>query len=144
MTSKAQIGAGTKLKRGDAASPEVFTTIAELLSLEHSGKKIDLVEVTNMDSVAQGGLIYKEFINGLADGGEIKFNANYIPADATQADFASSFNGTKHNWKIELPTSPLHTWAFAGIITASEYKYPLDKQMEFSGTIKITGPDTFS
>jgi len=141
--SQATLGSATKLKQGDAASPEVFTTVAEVLTLERSGRKIDLVDVTNMDSPVDGDLTWREFIHGLADGGEIKFSANYIPDNVSQQNFTNSFDGTRRNWQIVLPNS-LGTWSFTGFITAADMKFPIDKQMEFSGTIKVTGADTFA
>jgi len=43
-------------------------------------RKLSATEVSNMGSPNT----YKEFIAGLRDGGEITFEGNYIPKDATQ------------------------------------------------------------
>ena len=48
--SVATAGIGTLLQIGDAASPEVFTTIAEVLDISGPGLVSDLVDVTNMSS----------------------------------------------------------------------------------------------
>ncbi len=146
MATLARTGAGTKLQLQDGAS---YLTVVELLTLKQGGKKVDLIDVTNMDSAAQNGLIYREFITGLADGGELDFTANYIPGDAAQETFHAAFDGTRKTWRITLPNDPttlvsMGHWDFQGYITTDEKDYPLDKQMLITGKIKITGPDTFT
>ncbi len=143
MSSGAKRALGTKLKLGNAGSPETFTAVAEIISLQQSGKKIDLIDVTNMDSAAVNGLIFREFIGGLADGGELNFTANYIPGNSSQEAFRTAFDGVLHNWQIVLPSS-LGTWSFAGFVNSDDKDYAIDKQLSFSGKIKISGPDTFA
>src|SRR4051812_47426691 len=143
MSSGAKRALGTKLKLGNASSPESFATIAEVITLSQSGRKIDLIDVTNMDSTAVSSLTYREFIGGLADGGEISFTANYIPGNTTQEAFRTAFDGLLHNWQIVLPSS-LGTWSFAGFVNSDDKDYAIDKQLTFSGKIKISGPDTFA
>jgi hypothetical protein len=140
MPSGAQRAMGTKLYLA-SASPAV--AIAELLTLSQGGKKIDLIDVTNMDSPAVGGLIYREFIGGLADGGSISFTANYLPGDVDQEQFRAAFDGLLKDWQIVLPNS-LGTWSFSGFVTKDDKDYSIDKQLTFSGEIKISGPDSFA
>jgi Lambda phage tail tube protein, TTP len=144
MSSGAKRALGTKLKLGNAGSPESFTAVAEVISLQQSGKKVDLIDVTNMDSPASSvGLTFREFIGGLADGGEMSFTANYIPGNSSQEAFRTAFDGLLHNWQIVLPAS-LGTWSFAGFVSADDKDYQIDKQLTFSGKIKISGVDSFA
>src|ERR1700758_2601708 len=109
MASLAFAGRSSQLQRGDGASSEQFTTIAEIKKITRSGAKADLADVTNMDSGA-----YREFLPTLLDAGEINFDGNYIPSDGTQQTLQSDFDGQiKHNWKIVLPGSR-GFWSFAG------------------------------
>ena len=105
--------------------------------------KRDSSEVTHYNSTLQ----YREFIAGLRDGGEVAFEANWLPNNATQDETTGvmkSFNdNTNHNWKIVLPDS-IGTFAFAGHITAFEPDTPLDNKAALAGTIKVSGPVTFS
>ena len=66
MATVAFLGSQTLLKIGNAASPEVFTTIGEVTSIGAIGQRNDLVEVTHMLSTA------KEYIGGLPDGQEVE------------------------------------------------------------------------
>ena len=152
MSSKAKLGVRTQLKIGDGASPEVFTTIAEILTLKFSGKKVDLVKVSNQDSSADAnGQYFHEYITGFADGGTCDFTANFIPNDTSQDSFFNKLDGKPHNFKIVLPNNPTSsplttygTYAFAGYIIEDSLDFPIDKQMTKSGKIQITGPVTYT
>jgi len=133
---------GTKLQKGDAASPEVFATVAEVLSISWGGKKLDMTDVTNMDSV--GG--YEEVLPTIFRSGEITFDVNYVPAAATQIALNTDYEArTKRNWKIVLPGSPtIGTWSFSGYIAELGLDLPLDKQAKRQIKIKVTGQPTFA
>src|SRR5690349_12088630 len=100
--SEAFLPFGTTLGLGNGASPEVFTPVAEVLSLKRSGAKTDFVDVTNMDS-ADG---FHEYLASLKDSGDVNVSANWIPGDTSQAALETAFvAGTASNWLITLPSS---------------------------------------
>ena len=94
MSSKAAAAIGIALKKGDAASPEVFTTIAEVRTIKWDNYKLDTVEVTNMDSPD----FYKEYIPTLLDAGELSADVNYLEStsDTTPVSYTH----------LTLPTTP--------------------------------------
>lgn len=154
MATKAKLSAGTKLQIGDGASPEVFTTVAEILTLKKSGTAIATPNVTNMDSPADSlGVIYEEFIGAIASGGDIDFTYNFIP-DSTggQNALRSHFDGLTHNFKIVTPAdntanSPVTKWtlSFAAIVSENDnIDFDIQKQMIGSGKLKISGPSTLA
>ena len=65
--SDAIIGYGTIIARGNGAVPEVFTAIAEVISIDGPGLDSDDVEVTHLSS--PGG--YREYKGGLKEPGEV-------------------------------------------------------------------------
>lgn len=141
MSSQAFAGRGSKLERGDGATPtEHFVAIAELTKINRSGSKADLADITNMDS---GN--YREKLPTLLDAGEISFEGNYIPSDATQVSLQSDFDGqTEHNWKIVLPGSR-GNWSFAAYVTALDVPdLEVSKQATITGKLTITGAATFA
>lgn len=140
MSSQAFAGRGSKLERGNGATPEVFTAIAELRKITRSGSKADLADVTNMDSGA-----YREKLPTLLEPGEISFEGNYIPSDTTQATLQSDFDGqVLHNWEIVLPGSR-GTWSFAAYVTALDLPdLQVDKEAMITGKLTITGAPTFT
>lgn len=141
MTTSAFKGSQTLFKIGDAASPEVFTTIGEVVSIGALGQKNDLIEVTHMLSTA------KEYIGGLPDGVEIAVMCNYLPTNAQQvAAIAKVAAGTTANFKYVMPSGGGSlTFSFAALVlgwqvgpaTPNEATH-LELTLKVSGS--ITGP----
>lgn len=144
MATSAVSSFGSLLKVGDGGSPENFTTIAELLTMSGPKMSADEAEVTNFSST--GG--WKERIPTLLDGGEITCTANWIPQDATQ-DYTAGIlhrfvNKTKQNYKLVFNDAGATTWTFSGYVLKTDTNLPLDKQMQFGFTLKITGQPTLA
>lgn len=111
MALFATTGAGIKLQRGDGASPEVFTTILEEVTIANFGALSQLVEATHLLSAA------KEFLYGLAEGSEMKVTCNYLITDATHTNMiADQTNKVTRNFKLIFPTSPNKTFSFAALV----------------------------
>jgi predicted secreted protein len=145
--SKAFAGRASQLQRGTGNVPtETFTKIAELKKISLTGSKADLADVTNMDS---GN--YREYLPTLVTAGEISFEGNYLPNDATQQLLFTDFSTQAlHNWKIVLPpmgtyTVTQGTWEFAAYVTGCEYpELQVDKEATMSGKLTITGAPTYT
>ncbi len=116
MSTSAFLGSQTLLKLGDGASPEVFTTIGEVVNISPIAQKKDLVEVTHLLSTA------KEFIGGLSDGQEITVVCNLLPTNTQQVAMltaAASITSAK-NFKYVLPTGGGSlTSSFAALVLSS-------------------------
>lgn len=115
-----------------------FIALAEIKSLDFSGSKFDVTDVTNYESG-----VFREWLTTLADSGELSFSGNYIPSDSTQQGLLGIFNaGTRASWKVTLPAAanapaPI---TFLGFVTGLDHNLPLDKEATISGKVKITGP----
>lgn len=130
MSTNAKIGYGTTLSRGG-------NVIAEITSITPPNLSADSIDVTTMDS-ANG---YKEFIQGLRDGGECSLEGKFYPGDTNgQIGLLTDFNaGTLQTFVITFPTSMGATWTFTGIVTGFEGDIPMDDAVGFAATIKISG-----
>ncbi len=129
---------GTKLLKGDGASPENFTAVAEVKSLKGPSESMDTIDVTNLDSAGS-----KEFIQGLHDAGEVSFTVNWNPSHESLRTF-----GPVSNWKIQLPSTgtpptPLGHLEFAGVVTKFDRDFDESKQLTVDITIKVSGQVTF-
>jgi predicted secreted protein len=128
--SQAGLGYGTLLQRAGV-------TVLEILKISGPGMKADIKEVSNMLSPNT----YKEFIPGLREGGDVTFEGNYIPKEATntQTTLRTDFeNGTNSSWTIVLPNA-MGTWTFNAFVIALSPSYPLDDRIVVAGTLRITG-----
>lgn len=137
-TSQAFAGRGTALK-AQYGSPLAYTELAEIKKISFTGSKYDLADVTNMQS---GN--FREWLPTLADSGELSFEANFIPGDATQVELTALFNAaTLTAWQVILPNG-LGTISFNGYVTSIDRDIPVDKEGSISGKIKITGQITIA
>lgn len=97
----AVLGSGATLQLGSGASPQVYTTIAEVLRCGPIGSTNPEVDVTNLDSTA------KEYIAGLADGNNVEFEMNWIAGNTQQEQLRTDqAAGNTINLKMVWQTSP--------------------------------------
>ncbi len=137
-------GMGVQFETGDGASPEVFTKVAEVLSVGGPTVNRDVIEATHTDSLDN----YKEFLSGLTDGGEVTVTMNFLPGDGTQ-DESTGLMGdflvqTLRNYRIAFPTSPVVNWTFAAFLTGFEPDAPIDDRMTATATFKLSAKPTIA
>lgn len=132
-------GFGTELRRGDGATPEVFTAIADPTGISGPGLSRETLDVTSHDSPDQ----WMEFLGGLKDGGEVSIDVNYQPAahDELVADFDDS---DPRNYQLAFPDPDQTVWSFAAILTGFEPDAPYDDKLSASLTFKVSGKPTLS
>lgn len=137
--SDAFSGVGTQFKRGDGASNEAFTAIAEINSIGGPDMSRDTIDVTSLDST--GG--YREFIAGFRDGGEISLDMNFTLAtyDDMKLDFESD---DTVNYQIVLPDTGNTTFEFAALVTGLGVAVPMDDKVTATVTLKISGQVTLT
>ncbi len=109
--TEGQIGYGTLLQLGNAASPEVFTTIAEVKSIEGFGFTLAEVDATHMES-PDG---YHEYVAGLKDGDTMTVTLNMIRSNAIQTKVVWDA-GLRRNFQLNFP-STLPDYDFSAIPT---------------------------
>lgn len=138
MPYTAELGLGTVLRISIAS---VMTDIPYVQSITGPGTAFDIVDVTTHSST--GG--FREFISGLADGGEITATINWHTDETThQALFDAQYN--REVTAFQLSWSALPDFAtdnlfdFDGFVTGLPFTSPTDAQVTADLTIKITGP----
>lgn len=132
--SDAVAGVGAKFKRGDGASAEVFTAIAEIRSIGGPEMSRETIDVTNLDST--GG--YREFIASFRDGGEVTLEMNFTRAgyEDMLTDFQS--DGSV-NYQVVVPDTGETTLDFAAYVTRLGLSIPTEDAVTAPVTLKITG-----
>ena len=144
----AQTGFQSQFKRGDAASPEVFTALANVVSItppQRSRETVALEEIAND---------FEEYIPGVLDAGEVSLTLNFnLRTGGNYSEFASlqadQKAETTHNYQILIkdPTdgSTLKTIQFAAIITAlNPTEVGRGTKLMVEATFKISGEPTWS
>lgn len=140
MATSAIMGIGTLLQIGDGGGPEVFTTMAEVLSISGPNETRETLDVTNMDSPNNT----REKILALKDSGSVTFDMNFLGTNAQQNQLKTDMDaGTLRNFKIVMPGT-VRTFAFAALVTELSKDFPVDSQITASVTLEISGPVTES
>lgn len=114
------------------------TTVAEVTSISGIDLSADSIDVTTHGSTSR----YREFIQGLRDGGEISIEGNYTTASSslivTQLNTSATVTAV-----ITLPTTPSTTAFTATVITTGfSTEAPVDGVIPFTATFKVTGVPT--
>lgn len=118
MPSGALAAHGTYLQMGDGATPEVFTTIAEVLDIKGGGhQKLATEDVTSHSSASH----FKEVVATLLSLDPVTFGVNLIPTTATHNPttglIAAQYNRTLKHWKLIEPDAGSSTLAFSAYVT---------------------------
>lgn len=134
------VGLASVFGIGDAASPEVFTALAKVISMSPPSKSKADIEVTNLQS--SGG--YREYISGLKESGEcnVKIRATAANITAIETEFAKS---AETNYRITSNTLLNTVWTFAARLMDITYsEIVADATLEVDLRFKLTGQDTIS
>jgi predicted secreted protein len=144
MANVAVAAINTFLKRGNAASPEVFSTVAQVRSIVGPGISGNVVDITTHSAADP----WRTKIVTLLDAGDVSFDISFIPTEASHssttgllADFKAR---TLRNWQLVFPDSVSTTWLFSGYVTKFSNSEPVDGVLLASIVITITGEPTFA
>lgn len=111
MTELARTGIGGTLEVGNGASPEVFTAIAEIVSVDGPSLSIEEKDATTLDS---GGV--KQSIPGLVDYGQLDIELLFTKHSTHTALRNDATARAERNYRITFPTSPTTIGAFSGYV----------------------------
>lgn len=137
MSSSALESQGMVIKRGNGASPEVFTTIPEVRSISGPDGSANEIDVTDLSSTA------KEFRLGLKDEGNITLDMMYIPGNTVHAGLKTDrTNRTLRNFTLTFTDSPATTWSFSAYVQGLAVSNDVDGVTTASVTLRISGAIT--
>ncbi len=145
MVSQATAAFGTFLQLGDGAAPiENFVTIAEVLDIAGPELGLDTAETTSHDSPGS----YEEWVGTILRTGNVSFDVNFLPTDATQS-FAAGLildqaNKTLRNFKLIFTDVGATTWSFAALVTLFTPAAPVADKLSASVTLKLSGQPTLA
>lgn len=140
--SQANAGYLSTFYTGSAASPPVYTAIAEIKSF--SAEPISMAEIPTTHLLSPANT--EEFIPSMIKPGKVEFSGNFI-GDSTQLNITTlAQNQTIFPLQIKAPmmrNTKTYTFQSNGFI--SSYKtgpFEINKAIEFSAAIQITGAYT--
>lgn len=132
----------TLLQYGNGASPEVWTTIANIGDLAGPTMDSTVVDVTSQST----GDYFRRKIQTLLDSGEISAPLYFVPNDAGHQALLEIFLGRSGNngqpgyWRVLWPVAAGSVpWIFQGWLTKFSLKAPVAGVIEAAITITFTG-----
>ncbi len=123
----------------------VFTTIAGVKDISGPATNRDLEEVTSHSS--PNG--YEEFVPTIKRSGEVTFDLNFDPTNATHGTAATGLAGKVHadtptDFRLVFPRIGTngYRWTFSAFVTGFETSAPVAGVFGASVTRKVTGAPT--
>lgn len=137
MTSSAIKAQSTTIAVGDAASPEVFTTIPNINSIGGPQKSANDIDVTDLSSTA------REFLQGLEDNGQIQLSGYWDSSQTTHQNLRDDCGAnTARNYKITFSDSS--TIIASARVMEWNLDTSVDEAVVMNCSLKISGDLTNS
>lgn len=145
--SEAIIGTGILLKAGNGATPtEVFTPVAEIVSMKPSQLSRNEIDVSNHNEGREAKIL------GMLRQGQCTATVNWLPLNATQRQEVGGLlydiiNNVKRNWQVFLPIDPADgevTITFPGRVQNFDpQEVTVDSPLQLQIAITVDGDITF-
>jgi len=132
-------GVGTIFSIGDGATPEVFTAVAGVQTINGPTGSAEQIDVSSLDSTGS----YREFLAGFKDAGEVSFSIWLDPADRGGLDTLYE-SGATNNFRITFPDTGSTTLTFAGAVTGFQIGIPTEGAITADTVIKVSGQPTWA
>ena len=133
----AQKGSALLMKMGNAASPEVFTTIGGMRSTSISMND-EMVDITNKDSARARTLLAQGGVNSMTVSGSGVFTDS-----ASEATLEGKFDSSAlTNYQFLVPDFGTYTGSF--MLTTLEYAGEFNGEVTYSFTFESSGAITFA
>lgn len=144
MSSNAILAQGTIIARETSPGSGTYTTIAEAKSIDGPGIDRDEIDVTHQQSPSK----HREFIAGLRDSGEISFDVNYNPNDATH-NAATGFlsrqvSGVVENYRLTFPSSPPVSYIVPAFVKSAKPTAPVDNVLGMAVVLRVASAPTLA
>ena len=135
---------GTLLQIGDGGGPEVFTTIDEVVGISGPGMSRAALDASNHSSPDA----WEEKIKGMKAGGEVTFELNFKPGEATHGVgtglLADLEDNTKRNFKLIFTDAGNTEWILPAMVSSFEPSLNHDEKVSASVTLTLTGKPTLA
>lgn len=136
--STGKTGRGVTLSISDGLSPTTYVPIANVTSINFSGRDAEEIDFTHLGSV--GG--FREFRQGFKDPGSITFEYHYTPTEESHLDLLTLWlSGAIINFKIDYSEAgwDFGEYGLGFIQNPGDVSVTVGDPITGSGTIRVTG-----
>lgn len=137
--SGALLGYGSTFKIATSGnSPTDYVSVGEVTNITPPSAKVDLIDVTHMQSPNRR----REYISGLIDGGECSFEMNFIPGSTGDLELIEILTlavgvSRRRQCQVRYPNGITDT--FDGELQEYTPSVPTDDKMTAKVSFKVTG-----
>ena len=135
MATEADIGYGATVEV--ETSTDVWFELGEVTNITPPSESVDVIDVTHMQSPNR----YREFIQGLIDGGEASMDLNWVAGAATD-DYVFAWRASGETRDMRITTNNNTTYTFPSFVTGWQPQIPVDGMMAATLTAKAAGAIT--
>jgi len=135
-------GFGSVLKVTIVSTP---TAIGDVVSIDGPSMSADMIDITAMDDATK----FRSFMPGLIDGGELSFEIQMNPTNATQQYIQDSLaqggiasTGAVEVFSLEWNDGSSTSWDFSGYFKSIGPAAPLDGIVTQTVTVQVSGAVT--
>jgi hypothetical protein len=120
----------------EAYATATFAKVGESVTIGEPDGEASEIDVTHLESTE------KEYLVGLADGGNIALSGWYVEDDTGQAEMHAARLSAERRWiKITLSNGAVRY--FKGVVKKfSDFSAAVDGAVPFNGTVRISGAIT--
>jgi len=134
---------GSLLQMGNGATPEIWTTIAEVTNISGPSLSQETVDVTSHSSSGA----FREKVGGLLDGGEFTLDINFVPTGATHKEAVGGllYNMTArsvNNYKLLFVDTSF--WICPCLVTGFTPDMAVDGKLGAAVTLTVSGEPTLA
>lgn len=104
--------------------------------------EVDVTDIDVTTHASEDG--YREFVGGLKDGGVMTLSGKYLIGDAGQVKLRDPEQQGGDPVAIVVTFSDLSTAEFDAVIKGYGVNNPLDEDVQFTSSLKISGPVTYA
>jgi hypothetical protein len=133
---------GSSILHDNGNSPGGYVALEEVTTINGPDGSASLIDVSHLGSTR------KEYLQGLADDGQIQIECNFI-AGAQQMDMKRMFNenADPEAFQIQIPTdstkTAFHKFFFNGIVMKWATSEGVDAKVKLDITLQTTGGVTY-
>jgi predicted secreted protein len=128
---------GCALAVGDGASPEAFTDVAGVVSLQGPSGSRSVIDITTLASTG------REKDVGIPDYGNVTAELIYDGDSASNTSLWDDFqNGTLRNFQLKFDDSPQEVFSFSAYVLSYSYSAGIDDVVRASLTMEVSGSIT--
>lgn len=134
-------GFGIQLLRGNGATPEVFTAVAQVTDVAPPKLSRATIDVSNHASPSK----YAEFMGGLRNAGEVGLTIQYEVVDGSDHNsLRDDLNSNAaRNFRVKFPDVARTIWNIAGLVKSFEPSTPRDGVITAQISIQVSSAPAF-